>query len=391
MDIRTKLVFALVTVSLGSMFVFGLFTYDKVRDLLEDLAVRQLESVAEIKKEDLGRVIEAWRDRVQLVTSRTQLKLALQEFRQSGNPEARTRIVETLNDALVEVQALRGISVYGPDGSSVASSGLDPGSGQKMEPSIFWLAESPVVYENVSLDPQGELMVTFVAPIRLHSELIGAAKVVLGAGELIEITDDYTGLGQTGETLMARKTPDGGALILNPLRYDAEATLRRVIDAGRTDDPAIRAVFGKEDVFSERARDYRGEEVWASTRYLDEFRWGIVVKIDRAEELRPIFELRDTMVRLAVSLSAFAIVAGTALGFAFARPIRELAEVVHRIRQGELDLRAKPGTEDEIGQLADTFNRMAEDLIEKNRELEQQVREQGEAAPRGSPSARSAS
>ena len=57
MDIRTKLVFALVAVALGSMLALGAFTYDATRAQLQRLALRQLDALAESKKEDLERVI----------------------------------------------------------------------------------------------------------------------------------------------------------------------------------------------------------------------------------------------------------------------------------------------------------------------------------------------
>ncbi len=80
------------------------------------------------------------------------------------------------------------------------------------------------------------------------------------------------------------------------------------------------------------------------------------------------------MVKLALSLSAFAIVAGALLGLYFARPIHRLADVVRRFGGGELGLRADPGGEDEIGLLSRTFNEMADELIAKHRELENKAR-----------------
>jgi nitrate/nitrite-specific signal transduction histidine kinase len=150
--------------------------------------------------------------------------------------------------------------------------------------------------------------------------------------------------------------------------------MRLEIAPEREDDPLIRAVRGEEGVWHEDARDYRGHDVWAATRTLEEFDWGLVVKIDADEEALVITELRDTMMKLALSLSAFAIVAGALLGLYFSRPIHELADVVRRFGNGELSLRANPGAEDEIGLLARTFNEMADELIAKHRELERRVR-----------------
>jgi HAMP domain-containing protein len=376
-DIRTKLVFALVAVSLVSMLALGTFSYLEARDLLQDNAVRQLQALAESKKQDLEKVIVGWRDRVALITSQRELAANLEATRFGEVPEAVDAATRILRDALAAVPSLRGISVYTPEGRPVAAAGHDPDPTARVAPATFWMADSPLVYDNVARDPEGGLVVTFVAPIRLGDRLVGATKVVLSARELLDITNDYTGLGETGETLMARRTEDGDALILNPLRHDPDAMLTRVIPAEQTKDPTVSAVKGLGTLWRRGAIDYRGADILAASRHLQQFDWGLVVKVDRAEELRPVLELRATMIRLGLAISAFAIVAGTVLGIFFARPIRELADVARRIGDGELDLRADATSEDEIGFLAETFNRMAAALVEANRDLERKMRSGG--------------
>lgn len=374
MDIRTKLVFALVAVSLGSMFALGSFSYLEARELLRDNALRQLQALAESKKQDLENVSVGWRDRVALITTRRDLGANLAAAREGHAPDAERRAERILEDAVAAVPSLRGVAVFTPEGRKVAATGVDPDPDARVQPASFWMADSPLVYENVNRDPDGGLVVTFVAPVRLDGTLVGAAKVVLSARELLAVAENFTGLGETGEVLLARRTEEGDALILNPLRHDPNAMLTRVISAESSSDPTVAAVKGLEAMWRRGARDYRGVAVLAASRHLKEFDWGLVVKVDVAEQLRPVMELRSTMWRLALSLSAFAIVAGTVLGLYFARPIHELAEVASRIREGELDLRAKPRSEDEIGLLAETFNRMAAALVEANRELERKMR-----------------
>jgi HAMP domain-containing protein len=356
------------------MFALGAFTYDATRAQLQRLALRQLDALAESKREDLERVMVAWRDRVQLVTSRTSLRDRLLRYRNTRDPEDAAAIQRILVDAEAAVEALRGISVFTADLRHVASAGLDPG--RSMGAGVFWHLDAPLVFQDVMLSDEGELLITFVAPIRLGGELIGAAMVLHSARELIDVTHDYTGLGETGETILARRDLEDGALVLNPLRHDPEAALRRVISAGDGRDPVLRAVAGDEALFEKDAVDYRGEPVWAATRHLEGLDWGLVVKVDAAEEFRPVAELRDTMWKVAVSLSAFAIIAGLVLGLYIARPIHELADVARRIGEGELELRAPVKSEDEIGLLAATLNRMAEALV--NRQGEKPSDRQGE-------------
>ena len=50
MDLRTKLVFALVLVSLGSMLLLTMLSYGPARDLWRQSALETLEALAESKK-----------------------------------------------------------------------------------------------------------------------------------------------------------------------------------------------------------------------------------------------------------------------------------------------------------------------------------------------------
>jgi HAMP domain-containing protein len=363
MDIRTKLVFAFVAAALGGMLALGAFSYEATRSLLRGIALRQLEAVAESKKQDLERTIVGWRDRVQLVTSRTSLRESLRDFKRDHDEALLARMEGILGDAIRAARSLRGISIYGADGFFLTSSGVDLGERERLRPAVFMWAEEPVVYENVSLDPDEGLLVTLVSPVRIGGTLVGAAKVRLSARELIEVTRDYTGLGETGETLMARGTEAGDALILNRLRHGPADSAGRRIGQDQASDPILQAVLGTESLYHDGAHDYRGAEVWAATRYLEEFGWGVVVKVDAEEELAPIRELRETMVRLGLSLSAFAVVAGAIFGFFISRPIRQLAQVARRIGEGEHELRAPTGGSDEVGFLARTFNAMADELV----------------------------
>ena len=373
MDIRTKLVFALVAVALGSMYVLGAFTYATARDLFQQLAVRQLDAVAESKKRDLEKVLAAWRDRVDLIRSRTQLRLSVREFGSSGSPVERERIRRILEDARASVRAVRRIEVFDAAGVPVVAVGREvDGEWHPLRP----VPERPsgaLRFGGVAVDAEGRLEVAFRAPLELEGSPVGLVEVVLGAEELHQISEDRTGLGETGETLLVVREPDGSALVLARLRHDPAPPLSLRVPAESRDVAAARAAAGEEGILPEGVVDYRNEPVWAATRFLPELGWAIVVKVDSAEELATVAELRETMVDLGLSLAGVAIVVGTLLGLYFARPVRELADVAVRIRRGERDLRARVRSEDELGRLAQAFNDMTAELVEMNRALEQRV------------------
>ncbi len=362
MDIRTKLVFALVAVSLGSMLVLGAMAYTTARDQLRENTLRQLDALAESKKQDLEKVIAGWRDLVRLIASRTQLRLSLRDHSQTGEPEHRGRIRRILADARRSVAAVELLAVYDVEGRAVASAGRTAERElPELAPSRLPAPGETVVYEDVSFAAENEPRVSFVASLDLAGERIGALYVVLNATELIDLTQNFTGLGKTGETMVVLRVEEGFIRILHPVRHWVAERPGSVRPEDAT-DPASRALREEERIFAEGVVDYRGQPVWAATRYLPETNWGLVVKFDAAEEQEPIVQFGRKLLQLALTLSAFAIVLGTFLGLRFAKPIHDLAAVANRIRLGDLSARAQPKREDEIGFLAQTFNETAEEL-----------------------------
>jgi hypothetical protein len=355
MDIRTKLIFALVSVALGSMFVLGLFAVDATTRIVRESSAQQLEALAESKQRDLEKVIAGWEDRIRLVASRTQMRETLRAV--SGNPDAAelARLERILRDALGSVGDLRRITLYDTTGRPVASQGASriPISAHLVVPEAVSLGET--------LAANGAVEVAVRAPLRIDGELVGALEVAQGVDEIEHVTGDYTGLEQTGETYVVTRAGEGRVLFLNPLRHDGATREHRRLGSERVEPHVEAALGGREAVFLGDTRDYRGELVWAATRTLPETGWGLVVKIDASEVHQESDALRHMLRDLSLSLAAFAIVGGTLLGLYLARPIRELAEVVGRIRDGEVDLRADPRGEDEVGFLGRAINELLDD------------------------------
>lgn len=217
------------------------------------------------------------------------------------------------------------------------------------------------VYEGVVDDEEDGLRIGFVAPLWWEGEQVGALLVRLSAEELVDVTRNFIGLGETGETLVVLPGRAGSVRVLRSARPGPDERPGRVSFV-QVDDPAALMMIRADSVYSENLIDQRGRAVWAATRYLPEVDWGLIVKFDAAEEREPIKRFRSDLVRLGLSLSAFAIVVGIFLGFLFAKPIHDLAGTADRIRVGELDARARVRSQDEIGLLARTFNQMAEEL-----------------------------
>ncbi|MCI0436544.1 MAG: HAMP domain-containing protein [Gemmatimonadetes bacterium] len=371
MDLRTRLVFALVAVSLGTMLALGVVGYTRARDLLRDQAREKLEGVAESKTDALQNVKRAWRDRVRLIASRTQLRLSLDTYRRTHADVERERIAQIIEDATSSVVTVCRITVFDADGHVVTRTGGVPASADP-DPGGVLTPSEEVVFRGLALGPDGELEIAFVTGLTREHQLVGALEIVMSATELIEVTGDHTGLGETGETLIVHRLGADSAVIVNPVRHTQGQPLGHRVALHDPNPVALALEPGTARPLT--SVDYRGQEVLSASRFLPDFGWALIVKVDADEQESGVLELRRDMIRLALSIGAFAILIGTLLGLQLAGPIRHLADVANRIHAGELTARATIRSEDEIGMLARTFNQMAEKLIETNRELIERAR-----------------
>lgn len=370
MDLRTKLVFALVGVTLGSMLALGAAAYSQAGTLLREAALGQLDALAESRQDDLESATRGWSERTQLIGSRTQLRLSLEAYGASGDPAERERMARILADARQSVGSVRFLAVLDTLGRTVASTGHPAGGDLPPPGEAERTAGSgdtgPTRLVGLTVDPGAGPELIYRLELRSEGARIGWLVARFHGEDLLAIARDYTGLGNTGETLIVEASGDS-ARVLHPTRH---AGLRTGAFLPTTPgNPARLAVSERDTILWRDATDYRGEPVWAATRFLPEPGWGIVVKVDASEERSPILDLRGRMIRLALSLAAFAILAGILLGLHLSRPLHELADVANRIRQGEMNARAPVRGEDEVGVLARTFNRMADVLTARHLSL----------------------
>jgi diguanylate cyclase (GGDEF)-like protein/PAS domain S-box-containing protein len=220
-------------------------------------------------------------------------------------------------------------------------------------------------------EPSGNRPAAFLtAPVLENGTLIGVLALQLDVSKLESVTADRTGLGRTGETVLAQRDGDD-AYYTGPLNHIRDAAYRYRVQLQQAALPMQKALAGGHD--RGVIRDYVGIEGVAAWRYLPALGWGMVVKIDTAEALAPAAQLRRvTYFALAMFLLLSGIVAYF-LGRGLSRPIRDLTRVADRIAAGDFSQCAPQNSIDELGRLAHAFNHMADALAASHHNLEAQV------------------
>lgn len=215
----------------------------------------------------------------------------------------------------------------------------------------------------------GKIAAFTTTPLMKNGMPIGVLAAQTNLENYLPIIVDKTGLGETGEVLFAKQVGNT-VFFTTPRRYATDNHYNNEA-IGQLARPMVAALNGQRG--QGISIDYAGHLVVASWRYLPDFHWGMVVKIDAAEALVPFIQLRFyTFLALGILMTistAFALFIGKSIIY----PVRDLMQVTKQIANGDLTRRVPVYRHDELGELAQTFNHMAARIKQGYDHLEQNV------------------
>ncbi len=216
----------------------------------------------------------------------------------------------------------------------------------------------------------GKAAAFVVTPLLSNDLPIGALAAQTNLETLQPVIEDRVGLGESGEAISAQQTRNM-MIYTSALQHLSGTNPFQPIPVEQAAPPMQRALHGERG--QGLSSDYSGRKVVAAWRYLPGLRWGMVVKIDADEVLASLMQLR---IHTALVLGVLAIMTGVAaffLGFSIISPLHHIIRIINEIARGDLKQRVVLGRQDELGQLAVAFNRMADQVQSGRDTLEQTV------------------
>jgi PAS domain S-box-containing protein len=229
----------------------------------------------------------------------------------------------------------------------------------------------PVLSNFVVTDSREPPAFLVAVPVFQEDRLAALLGLEVHPERLHEILGRRGGLGSSGELMLAALGEDS-ATIVAPTRHDPDAAFQRNLSLTSQLVQGMRqAEQGVQR--SGMAIDYRGQETFAAWRHLPTSNLSLVAKIDAREVLAPLDYVRRWGMLLGILAMIFVSVLAWHLAGTLSQPIESLTQAARAVALGRFSGPVEINRDDEIGELAKTFNAMTGDLQRVLSSLQEQV------------------
>jgi signal transduction histidine kinase len=389
MLITTKLIVVFLTISILPLGIFASVIYLQTEQHIKNETLNNLNTIASIQKNRVQNMLDQNVERLVMFTNRVQLKIELDQYNKKNSIQSQQFINNLLEAAKSEIKSFKDISILDTNGKVVASTDKAEIGSNKSKEEFFLkgLKHNEVtIFFKDKENPTTTIREYLAGPLTLNGRTIGVAAIESDAGNSFFTTSqNYEGLGQTGEFYVAKQDKDGDALLISPLRFVSDAALNYKVSKNDVHAPIIQStVLKKEDIITD-SLDYRGEPVLAATRHLESPDWGLVIKIDKKEAFATLDNLRHLIMITGTIISVLIIIASLVIGKSISKPIIKLRNAAKEIANGNLDISFKEinslgshgkkvkNKNDEIKDLALQFDKMRQNINYTNTNLQELI------------------
>jgi PAS domain S-box-containing protein len=361
--IKQKLIALFLFIGLAPTLAVSLVAYVTISDELRTTTTNQLTSIAIKQEQKINSLLQKKQEEVIKLTNNFDFQVALGDYLASHNAADRKTIDTILQTKQTEVSEIQAIYVADTAGTVLAST-IDGTEGQKLKSQDYAIpadSDTTITVREDSRDGLNKLYIT--TQVTVNKKEAAVMNVVFRIDDIVAAVQDYTGLGSTGETIVASKNGNN-VVSLFPLRFNTDAALTQNLNS--------LDLFSGDGNSYRQTTDYRGHAVMVASRSIGFANWVIATKMDRQEALAPIDQLRNGLISIVV-LSSIAIIL-IALYFArfFTNPILKIARTSQQIGHGDFGAHIDLHRNDEIGELGTSINAMGLSLKELVTSIEAQ-------------------
>lgn len=206
-----------------------------------------------------------------------------------------------------------------------------------------------------------ELYITFKLNSHSKSNIVLLRVSTSKLNYIMLENNPHTGLGSSGESYLVA----GDHLLRSESRFIKNSILRIPVYT----EQISKALRGESGTIE--AKDYRGIPVLSSFEHLNipGLKWALAAEIDLDESMETVNTLRRNIFIMSITFSLAIFILTYILTRMVTRPLVKLIDATNKIGKGDFSSIIPITSNDEIGDLTNSFNILTETLAQKEKEL----------------------
>ena len=362
---------------LVTMTALGITSYmsiDYSAETLKERGGELLHGESDIRGESLRLLFETRIEQNKILANDPMIRLLVSDMDGILGAELKSMKEEKRRDFLIQIQAFQelvGFSIGFEDTKIIGKNGnvffsLVGISNEDFSQNEFFQRGLEGSFVDFEQSATGKKMIV-VSPVyatdsKIGDEPIGVIISRMRTAALDNILLNRSGLGETGEVYIVNKD----FVMLSESRFFENAVFEQ-----RVDTVGVQECFTKNMEHVGIYPDYRGISIYGSSYCMPEYGIVLLAEMDEDELIEPI-EILQTRIILTSLLITLAM--GLVAFFAaesLSQPLRALKKAANKIADGNFEVRTNIKTRDEIADLSNAFDSMAEKLQESLIEIKQ--------------------
>ncbi|MGI9565825.1 MAG: ATP-binding protein [Nitrosopumilus sp.] len=364
MKFRIKLFIVLLVVSIIPIFVIGIISYYDNQRTITQHTLNNLEFFVDKEKNNITNTVNFHSDRLDFISNRAEILQTIADYKNSPTEINQQKIDETLEMIKNIVGDAEKISIMDEDGIVLTSTKISEinQKGQFYE-RFEEIKNSDQITIDYVLTNEGSPVVFFSKGLILNENNIGVIFLEF-LPENIFGQINTNALGRTGEFSIAKKTSENKALLIFPLIIEEDTILQKTISMEKEKIPIVQALLKNQNSFLDLVND-KDEPILAATGYIENVDWGIIASVNKSEIFSSLQFSVWILIFVIAVISIAIVIISILLSQTIAKPIKDMVNVSNQITHGNLNIRSKINTNDELSILSNSFNDMIESLEKK--------------------------
>ena len=364
-NLDRKLIFLVMIVSVVALTITGILSFNYADQILIERASKQLLGESTVRGETLRLLFESRIEQNNILANDPMVQILVSEMNQISDDELKDVKNDNRRGFLIQVQAFQeliGFSIGLEDVKIVGSNGGVFFSLVGVKDENF--SNNPMFQRGltesyIDFEPStgGKKMIA-VSPIyaedsKIGDEPIGVIISRMRTAAIDNILINRSGLGETGEVYIVNEKFE----MLSESRFIEDAVFQIKVDT-----LGVQKCFNEDQEHLGLYDDYRGIPIYGSSYCAKDLGIVLLAEIDEEEIAKPIEVLEDrimlTGIIITIGMGGVAFVISKSLS----RPLNKLKNAANNIASGNFDVRTNIKTRDEIGELSNAFDSMAQKL-----------------------------